>query len=269
MTGGFGAAVHGEVLGAGRGLQPYGVAALQPADERLAQQSGQVGILAVSLLPAAPAGIAEDVDVGSPEREALVVHAALARAVGLVVDGPGFGRGDFTGPFQRRGIEGRGHAYCLREHGHAVLRATHAVQALVPPVVGRNSEPLDGRRDILHLGCLLFERQARNKVLYALFDGQPGVAERILLRLRCRDRRAKEESAERHPKDLFHGKECLLLSGSKIGASGLRQKRTRENRGFRGFRRAVRTYFVITVLVRDMVPSHRISTGSSASVLSI
>ena len=90
----FGAAVDGIVLGAGRSLQQDRIVALQSLYDGFAQQSGQVGVFAVGLLSPAPARIAEDIDVRGPERKALVLDAAFARAVGFVVDGARFGLGD-------------------------------------------------------------------------------------------------------------------------------------------------------------------------------
>ena len=55
------------------------------------------------------------------------------------------------------------------------------MQTLVPPVVGRNSEPFDCGREVLHLGGLLFEGQPRYEVLHPVGDRKVGVAEGIFL----------------------------------------------------------------------------------------
>ena len=60
--------MDGIMLGAGMRLEHFGVrVALQAPDDGRTQYAGQVRVLAISLHAAAPAGIAEDVDVGRPE----------------------------------------------------------------------------------------------------------------------------------------------------------------------------------------------------------
>ena len=46
--------------------------ALQPSNYGESHLRGQVGILAVCLLTASPARVAEDIDIGSPKRQALI-----------------------------------------------------------------------------------------------------------------------------------------------------------------------------------------------------
>ena len=94
----LGAAVHGVVLGTGEGLvvaaglrlsrNMHGVLgeALETADDGLPHAAGQVRVLAVGLLTTAPAGVAEDVDVGGPDGDALE-GVERAGAGGLVVLG--------------------------------------------------------------------------------------------------------------------------------------------------------------------------------------
>ncbi len=60
-------AVDGIMLGRGDGLEEIRIVPLQALDERDAQAAGEVGVFAVGLLAAAPARIAENVDVGRPE----------------------------------------------------------------------------------------------------------------------------------------------------------------------------------------------------------
>ena len=69
---GFGAAVDGVVLGGGDGAEVFGIVALDAFDEGCAEAGGEEGIFAVGFLAAAPARIAEDVDVGRPDGEAVV-----------------------------------------------------------------------------------------------------------------------------------------------------------------------------------------------------
>ena len=66
--------MHGEVLGASEELAVFADAevfaviayALQTADHGEAHLGSEVGVFAISLLAAPPAGITEDVDVGRP-----------------------------------------------------------------------------------------------------------------------------------------------------------------------------------------------------------
>ena len=134
MAVGFRPAVHGEMLGGGVELAVLRVVALQAAHEAHAHARGQERILAVGFLSAPPARIAEDIDVGRPEGQALVA-AVFATPQGLVVLGARFVADRSRHLVHQRHVEGRGQADGLREHRRAA-RARHAVQRLVPPVVG-------------------------------------------------------------------------------------------------------------------------------------
>ena len=59
--------MNGEVLASGDGAEVVEVISLDSGDEGHAEPGGEERVLAVGLLAAAPAGIAEDVDVGGPE----------------------------------------------------------------------------------------------------------------------------------------------------------------------------------------------------------
>ena len=134
----FRAAVHGVMLGRGDALEMLRVVALQAFDERHAHARRQERILAVGLMAAAPARIAEDVDVGRPHGQPLV-DGVIAHLIGgmmldarFLSDNPG----DFLEPFR---VEAARHADRLREHrGRA--GASHAVQTFVPPVVFVNAK---------------------------------------------------------------------------------------------------------------------------------
>ena len=62
--------MHGEVLGRGDHAIVVRIVALHAGNEGHAHAAGEERILAVGLLAAAPARIAEDVNVGCPEVEA-------------------------------------------------------------------------------------------------------------------------------------------------------------------------------------------------------
>ena len=134
----FRSGVDGEMLGAGVRLVHRRLrVALQPPDHGHAELSREIWVLSVGLHAASPARVAEDVDVGRPERKALV-PAGLAGGQRLaVLDARlvAHGREHF---FQKRFVEGSRHADGLRESGRLAV-AGYAVQRLVPPVVGQDT----------------------------------------------------------------------------------------------------------------------------------
>ena len=176
-------AVHGVVLRRRHHLQVVRVGSLHPRHERHAHAGREIRILAVGLLAASPARVAEDVDVGRPVRQPGGAAGQRRQRVRprwrrtrlrVVVLGAGLG-GDRVGhlPQQRR-VPGGGQADGLREHGRPALH--DAVQGLVPPVVGRHAEARDCRRGALHLQHLLLERHARDQIRRPLPGRQLGVA---------------------------------------------------------------------------------------------
>ena len=171
---GLRSAVHGEVLGGGVQLAIFGVIALQAGDEGHAHALGEVRVLAVGFLAAAPAWVAEDVDVGRPVGEALVAAVAVL-ALELVVLGARLvadGGGHFM---HQRHVEGGRQADRLREHG-GLAGAGHTVQALVPPVVRSHAQARDGRRGVLHLRGLFLQRHVRDEVGGTIVEAAAEVA---------------------------------------------------------------------------------------------
>ena len=167
---GLRAGVHGKVLGAGRRLEVLFVVALQALDKAHAQARGEIGVLAVGLVAAAPARVAEDVDVRRPEGQPLV-DVAVALAHALVVLGAALGGDDGADLLHKVCVEHGGHGDGLREHGGRA-RARHAVQRLVPPVIGGYAQPLDGRGCVDHLAGLFLQRHAGDQVLCPLGKGE-------------------------------------------------------------------------------------------------
>ena len=159
---GLGAGVHGKVLGAGSGLDILAVA-LHAFDKAHAQAGGQVGILAIGFMAAAPAGIAEDVDVGAPQGQALVdVPVALGGLA--VVLGAGFGGNNLRHLAVEILVKNGRHTDGLGEHrGRA--GTGHAVERFVPPVVGRHAQAGNGRRVETELRGLFFQGHLRDKGL--------------------------------------------------------------------------------------------------------
>ena len=178
MTHTLGTAVHGKMLGTGHGLQVMRVVALQTVHHGHAHLACQVGVLTVGLLSASPTRVAEDVDVGCPIGEAIVLgHIALPEA--FVEEGTPLGAGHVAHAAECLGVEGGSHTDGLRKHGDLFLGAGHTVERLVPPVVGRNAQPLNGRGIVLHQFHLFLQGEAGDEVIHSLLDGEFGVAEGI------------------------------------------------------------------------------------------
>ena len=163
-------AVYGEVLGAGEELAVgctqrlaiIGVA-LQAANDGQAHLRRQVGVFAVGLLTAPPAGITEDVDVRRPEGKTLIA-LDVARAfrllgldAGLVADGR-------KHPVEQGIVPRGGHRHRDGEDGRVAV-APDTVQGLAPPVEYGYAQSRDGRRRVHHQAHLLFERQSAQQIV--------------------------------------------------------------------------------------------------------
>ena len=174
MAFGFGPAVHGKVFGASGGLEITGMVALQATHHGHAEFACQERIFAEGLLSAPPAGITENVDVGSPEGEALILSVA-AQGGGSVVLRARLvrnGRGDFP---HERSVPGCAQADHLRKDRGAAVPAD-AVAGLAPPVVGRHSEPLDGGAVVHQLADLFRQREPGDQIVDARGQRLRGVA---------------------------------------------------------------------------------------------
>ena len=177
MTFGLRPAVHGKMLGTGHGLEIMRVVALQSADNGRPHLSRQIGVLAIGFLPPAPSRVAEDVDIGRPVSQPVILRNALAVAESFVEKRTPLGSGNVAHALQRLRIESGSHADGLGKHRHLFLRTGHSVQRLVPPVVGRNAQPGHGDGGMLHHAHLFRKREPRNEVAHPLFQRQVGVAE--------------------------------------------------------------------------------------------
>ena len=181
------AAVYGIVLGAGEEFavfahtEVFAVVAhtLQAAHHGEAHLRGEVGVFAVGLLAASPAGVTEDIDVRCPERQALVA-LDISRLFGLT----GFYTGlvaDSGEDLVQQGVVPRGcHGHRDGEDG-GIAVAPDAVQGLVPPLELRDAESLDGGRCVHHQTHFLFKCQSAEQVVSTLAGCQVGVLIRQLL----------------------------------------------------------------------------------------
>src|SRR3546814_13239454 len=111
--------------------------------------SDLVRILAQRLLPPAPARIAEDVDVGRPERQP-VIAVVIPLALRLVVFGAALGRDHLALGVEQRAIVGRGHADRLRADG-PLTGPLDAVHPFVPIIVAPTADPPQPRPPFLPL----------------------------------------------------------------------------------------------------------------------
>ena len=151
----FRTAVHREMLGAGGRLHGR-AAALQPAHVGLPEAGGQIRVFPIGLVPAAPARVAEDVDVRGPEGQP-VVDIPVFACRDCVVLGAALGGRNIAELFEQGVVKHGCQTDGLREAGGGAA-ARHAVQGFVPPVVGRNTQTLDGGRVIAQLACFLLQR---------------------------------------------------------------------------------------------------------------
>ena len=138
------AGMDGVVLRAGGGHQEVWIVALEPLHELDAHARGEVRVLAERLLSAAPARIAEHVDVRTPQREARVEIEELLRAEEVVLGARLYRDGIRHLPLQRS-VECRRAADRLWEdRGESAPR--DAVERLVPERIARNAELRPRRR---------------------------------------------------------------------------------------------------------------------------
>ncbi len=96
--------VDGVVLERRDQLEVAGVVALKALDEGHADAAGQVGVLAVALVDAAPVGVAADVDYGSAIDQALLLALEIRVLMPAVVDGPGLVADDSGDLMDQRGV---------------------------------------------------------------------------------------------------------------------------------------------------------------------
>ena len=157
---GFRPGMDGEMLGAGGGFEAVPVP-LQALGVGYAHPGGQVRVLPEGLLAAAPAGIAENVDVRAPEGEALV-NIPVAVGGGGVVLGAALGGGDAAQLFDQLVVKGCAQADGLGEHRRRA-GAGHPVQGFVPPVILRHVQPRDRRGIVNQLGRRFLQGHAADQ----------------------------------------------------------------------------------------------------------
>ena len=176
--------VSGEVFATGGGLK---VAPQLAAVEGVSLEASDVGncvagseerVFAGCLLSSAPSRVSEDVDIGSPEGEAL--------GLGRIIDCAGFDPNGASDSVPEEGVEGGCTEDDLREAGgggdgavevDAGADASYAVEGLAPPLVGGDAEAGDGRSGVDELGEFFLKCESGEKIFGSLGDGEFGVAE--------------------------------------------------------------------------------------------
>src|SRR4051794_21455653 len=106
--------MHGVVLGRRDDLEILRVVTLQSFHKLDTQPTREVRVFAVSLLPASPARVAEDVDVRRPESQAEEARA-VAAPLRLVILGARFSRDNVCDAADETRVEGCAEANGLRE----------------------------------------------------------------------------------------------------------------------------------------------------------
>ena len=148
------------------------VVALHAAHVGRAHLAGEEGILAERLLAAAPARVAEEVDIRGPEREASVLVALPAGLAGEVELRARLAAEDRALRLREIAVERRREVHRLREDRRAAV-AADAVQAFAPPVVGGQAEPRDRGGVVDELGALLLQRHPRDQFFDARVAARP------------------------------------------------------------------------------------------------
>ena len=187
MTVIFGTAVHRKVLSTCEQLTILSLAAifdalvtlcsLQSTHDCKSHLGGEIRVFTIGFLSTPPTRVTEDVDVGCPEGEALILSDAPI-LTGYVVLGTCFIAGSRKGSFDQCVIPSGSES-----HSDGIDRrraaTTNAVQGFVPPVEGRDAEAVDGRRGVFHQLCLLLEREATQQVFGSCFSRKIGVFVRL------------------------------------------------------------------------------------------
>ncbi len=209
-------AMHGEVLAGGDGAQVFEVVALDAGDKGNAQSAGEERVLAVGLLASAPAGIAEDVDVGRPEGQS-IKDAVVAFTLGLVIFGPRLRGDDIAHAVDDRGVPGGAHADGLRKHG-GIACAGDTVQRLVPRLVVGNAEPGNRGGPVFKLCGLLIQGHAPDQIVSAFGRGELGVE--IGRLLGQRERGGGNDESEWHPVKPAAKRHEAILLGQGLSRNG-------------------------------------------------
>src|SRR6476469_4748150 len=99
--------MHGEMFRGCDGLEVMGIVPLHTVDECEGHLSGEIRVLSVGLLAAAPTRIAKDIDIRRPKSEPVVASVIIV-TTRIVIFGTGFGRYNVGDPVFKIRVPGRG-----------------------------------------------------------------------------------------------------------------------------------------------------------------
>ena len=183
----FGTTVHRKVLGTCEQLTILSLAAifdalialcsLQTTHNGKSHLGGEIGVFTISFLSTPPTRVTEDVDVGCPEGEALILSDAPV-LTGYVVLGTCFIAGSRKGSFHQCVIPSGSES-----HSDGIDRrraaTNYAVQGFVPLIEGWDAEAVNGWRRVFHQLRLLLEGEATQQVFGSCFSRKIGVFVRL------------------------------------------------------------------------------------------
>ena len=155
--------VYGVVLGAGSGLEIEGIITLQTAHVGRAEHTRKQRVFTVGFHATAPSRVAKDVYIGRPERETGITRIVF-QFLGYVKLRPSLRGHSITNFPDKCLVKGGTKGYRLRkDRGPPV--APHTVETFTPPVVGFDTEMLDGRTLIHQLRDFLTDRHSGDNLL--------------------------------------------------------------------------------------------------------
>src|SRR5665213_2081967 len=160
MAFGFRSAVNGVMFRAGDPLDIFGIVSLKTANKSDAKLRREERVFAVGFLPAAPARVADNVEVGGVEVEADV----LARVA--IVFGAAFRGDDISFLVNQRHVPGGRHADGLGKDG-GDSSVAYAVQTFIAMTVSGDAEPWNAGRIGQDLRRLFLQRQPAHEIANA------------------------------------------------------------------------------------------------------
>ena len=157
----FGSAVHGIVLGTCPKFAVFRrLRALQSPHHLRSHDRGKIGILAIRLLSPSPSWVAEDIDIGSPDREAVEFLILSPIEHTMIVLGTKFGACSIEDLVEQIGIERRSHGDGFGEHSD-IPHVGSPVERLTPPEKLLDAHSRNGRALVEHELGFFFQSQSR------------------------------------------------------------------------------------------------------------
>ena len=199
-------AMHSEMLGAGqqflvsRQRLALIAIALQATHHGKSHLRGEERVFAIGFLSPTPTRVAEDIDIGRPERQTLIATDST-RLLGLLRFDAGLIADSGKHLVQQSIVPRGGHGHGDGEYGGIAI-TSHAMKGLVPPLELGNIQVVDGRRRVHHQAHFFFERESLEQIIGTLFGSEFWV----LIREGCglRDTTQRKETVARQKRNSFH-----------------------------------------------------------------